>query len=85
MNHAVDAIALTGPDDRSHELVASVEHTLAHMAPGSVLEVPCDVFAKLDLASWALDNGHRIVSRFDHWRIERLILEKNPVAPSSAA
>lgn len=69
------AVVLTPPDSDLDHLRRAVDRSLRDMAPTAVLEVPCpDIATRIDLTEWCLGAGHRIVSPFDHWSIEHLLV-----------
>ena len=78
MSSTPDAVVLTAPDGCTKYLQRAVEQSLADMAPGAELEVPCDPFSRIDLAEWCLTTGHRITNPFDHWEVPYLRIENTP-------
>ncbi|MEM9038862.1 MAG: hypothetical protein AAGD33_03090 [Actinomycetota bacterium] len=75
MSRHPDAVVLTAPDGCTTYLQSAVEITLREIRPGSIVEVPCDPYSRIDLAEWCLTAGHRTVNPFEHLHIDHLLIE----------
>ncbi|MDW3176492.1 MAG: hypothetical protein R8J94_03785 [Acidimicrobiia bacterium] len=66
-NYKPDAVVMTAPDGCTKYLLSAVERSLEEMDDGALLEVPCDPFSRLDIATWCLEAGRTPLNPSDEF------------------